>query len=96
MRGSFATDLLSSSMGMSSNWSPTLLVKGHRCALAGIVDYWIVNLVDRQLEVYRNPGPDPDRPGRYRYADVTIVPADGQITPLAKSDMQIAVADLLP
>jgi Uma2 family endonuclease len=72
------------------------VVKGHRYALAGIADYWIVNLVDRQLEVYRNPSPDPDRPGRFRYADVTIVPADGFVTPLAKSDQQISVAELLP
>jgi Uma2 family endonuclease len=72
------------------------VVKAHRYAFAGIADYWIVNIVDRQLEVYRQPGPDPDRPGRFRYADVTIVPADGQVAPLAKPDQLIAVADLLP
>jgi Uma2 family endonuclease len=72
------------------------LVKAHRYARAGIADYWIVNIVDRQLEVYRSPGPDPDRPGRHYYAEVSIVPADGHVTPLAKTDIQIAVADLLP
>jgi Putative restriction endonuclease len=72
------------------------VVKQHRYARAGIGDYWILNVVDRQLEVYRNPGPDPGRPARFRYADVTIVPADGQITPLAKSEQQISVADLQP
>ncbi len=72
------------------------VVKAHRYALARIADYWIVNLIDRQVEVYRNPGPDPDRPGRHYYAEVSIVPADGHVTPLAKTDMQIAVADLLP
>ena len=72
------------------------VVKAHRYALAGIADYWIVNLVDRQLEVYRNPGPDPDRPGRFCYADITIVPADGHIIPLARIDQQVSVADLLP
>jgi Uma2 family endonuclease len=72
------------------------VVKAHRYALAGIADYWIVNLIDRQVEVYRNPGPDPDRPGRHCYAEVSIVPVDGHVTPLAKTDMQIAVADLLP
>jgi hypothetical protein len=72
------------------------VVKAHRYALARIADYWIVNLVDRQLEVYRNPRPDPDRPGRFRYTDVIIVPADGQVAPLAKNDQQIRVADLLP
>ena len=72
------------------------VVKAHRYARAGIGDYWIVNLVDRQLEVYRNPGPDPDRPGRFRYALVTIVPADGHVTPLIRPTQQINVADLLP
>jgi len=72
------------------------VIKAHRYALAGITDYWIVNLVDRQLEVYRNPGPDPARPGRFRYADLTIVPADGHASPLGKQDQQVAVVDLLP
>ncbi|HKI18317.1 MAG TPA: Uma2 family endonuclease [Isosphaeraceae bacterium] len=72
------------------------MIKGHRYALAGIADYWIVNLVDRQLEVYRNPGPDPARPGRFRYRDVTIVAADGHASPLANPGQQVAVADLLP
>lgn len=71
-------------------------IKAHQYAMAGISDYWIVNLVDRQLEVHRNPGPDPARRGRFRYADVTIVPESGRITPLAAPQSEIAVADLLP
>ena len=71
-------------------------VKGHRYAHEGIADYWIVNLVDRQLEIYRGPGPDPSRRGRSAYADVTIVPATGTATPLAAPTAVIAVADLLP
>jgi Uma2 family endonuclease len=71
-------------------------VKAWLYARAGVADYWIVNLVDRQLEVRRNPGPDPLCKGRYRYADVTIVPASGTATPLAAPGAVIAVADLLP
>ncbi len=71
-------------------------IKAHHYAQAGIPDYWIVNLVDRQLEVHRNPGPDPARRGRFRYADVTIVPESGRIAPLAAPQSEIAVADLLP
>jgi Uma2 family endonuclease len=71
-------------------------IKAHLYAQAGLPDYWIVNLVDRQLEVHRNPGPDPSRRGRFRYADVTIVPESGSIAPLAAPQSQIAVADLLP
>jgi Uma2 family endonuclease len=65
-------------------------------AKAGIPEYWILNLVDRQLEVHRNPGPDPDRRGRFKYHDVAIVPATGHVEPLAKTAARIAVADLLP
>src|SRR3989442_3191671 len=36
--------------------------KGGLYARAQILDYWIVNLVDRVLEVHRNPGPDPPAP----------------------------------
>src|SRR5262245_38635698 len=28
---------------------------------AGITDYWIVNLIDRQVEVHRSPQPDPSQ-----------------------------------
>jgi Uma2 family endonuclease len=71
-------------------------IKAHRYAHAGIAEYWILNLVDRQLEVDRNPQPDPARRGRFRYADVTIIPATGQVAPLAKPQAMVAVADLLP
>jgi Uma2 family endonuclease len=72
------------------------VLKAHIYARAGIADYWILNLNDRQLEIHRNPVPDASRKGRYRYADVTVVPADGRATPLAAPQARIAVADLLP
>ena len=71
-------------------------IKAHLYAQAAIADYWIVNLVDRQLEVHRNPGPDPARRGRFRYSEVTIVPESGRMAPLAAPQSPIAVADLLP
>jgi Uma2 family endonuclease len=71
-------------------------IKAHQYAQAGLPDYWIVNLVDRQLEVHRNPGPDSSRRGRFRYADVTTVPESGRMSPLAAPQSEIAVADLLP
>ena len=71
-------------------------LKVHLYAYAGLADYWLLNLVDRQLEIYRNPGPDPARKGRFTFAEVTIVPADGHASPLAAPGARIAVADLLP
>jgi Uma2 family endonuclease len=65
-------------------------------AASGIADYWIVNLVDRQLEVYRDPVPDAARPFGHRYGSRTdLGPAD-PVTPLALPGTSIAVADLLP
>ena len=69
--------------------------KSHVDARAAVPEYWIVNLIDRRLEVYRTPGPDPDRKGRSRYRDLTVIEADGQATPLVDPGAPIVVADLL-
>ena len=71
-------------------------LKAHLYASAGLADYWILNLRDRQLEIRRQPGRDPSRKGRFRYAEITIVPADGHASPLARPEARVAVADLLP
>lgn len=70
--------------------------KGGLYARAGIADYWIVNLVDRVLEVYREPGPEPAAPFGWRYQSVTMVGPDGSVAPLAAHGSPIPVADLLP
>jgi Uma2 family endonuclease len=71
-------------------------IKAHLYAKAGVPEYWIVNLVDRQVEVHRQPGADPARRGRFRYASVTTVAESGRISPLAAPESEIAAADLLP
>jgi len=64
-------------------------------AKAGIPVYWIVNLVDRQIEIYTQPtGPAPE-PG---YADCQIYAAEAHV-PVAidgREVGQIAVKDILP
>jgi Uma2 family endonuclease len=65
-------------------------------AAAGIADYWIVNLVQRQLEVYRNPVGDASTVFGFRYADRTLLDAAGAIAPLSAPQAPVAVADLLP
>ena len=70
--------------------------KGSLYAQAGIRDYWIVNLVDRVLEVYRDPGPDPSAPYGWRYRSVTTLTPPAVVAPLAFASGRIAVADLLP
>ena len=70
--------------------------KGSLYARAGFADYWIVNLVDRQLEVYRRPGPDPSAEFGWRYLGVEILPAGMVAAPLAKPEAVVGVADVLP
>jgi len=70
--------------------------KGSLYARAGIQDYWIVNLVDRVVEVYRDPGPDPSAPYGWRYRSFATLTPPAVVVPLAFTSSQIAVADLLP
>lgn len=65
-------------------------------AFAGIQDYWIVNLVARQLEVYRDPIPDAQERHGFRYDDVTTLREGDTISPLAAPRAVVRVADLLP
>ena len=70
--------------------------KGSLYARAGIEDYWIVNLVDGVVEIYRDPGPDPAAPYGWSYQSVVSVAPPAVVAPLAFASSQIAVADLLP
>ena len=70
--------------------------KGSVYARAGLADYWIVNLVDRALEVYRDPTPDPAAPFGWRYRSVEELGREASVSPLARPGVQIRVADLLP
>jgi len=57
-------------------------------AEAGIAEYWIVNLVDRMLEVYRDP-----QGGAYRRT--RRLNPDDVVSPLAAPGNTVRVADLL-
>jgi Uma2 family endonuclease len=65
-------------------------------ARAGIADYWILNLVDRVLEVCRSPLTGALQPSGWRYRDITVLPPDSSIAPLARANSPIEVAALLP
>jgi len=70
--------------------------KGSLYARAGIVDYWIVNLVDHVLEIHRGPEPDPSAPHGWRHRAVTRLTPPAIATPLLLPSCAIAVRDLLP
>ena len=65
-------------------------------AHAGIADYWIVNLVDRVIEVHRDLTVVelPKRRGIYR--SIEMVTPGAALAPLAAPTAEIAVSDLLP
>lgn len=72
-------------------------VKGPLYALAGISEYWIVNLQQRQLEVHRDPQPDVTGLERSRYGHVQTFGPGERVTPLvAPSATLVAVDELLP
>jgi Uma2 family endonuclease len=70
--------------------------KGSLYARAGIPDYWIVNLGERVLEVYREPGPDPSAPYGWSYRSVVGLTPPAVVALAAVSAARVAVADLLP
>jgi Uma2 family endonuclease len=61
-----------------------------------IQDYWIVNLVERTLEVRRDPGRLAPPPRGRGYRSVETLRPPSFVVPLALPDARIAVADLLP
>jgi Uma2 family endonuclease len=68
--------------------------KGSVYARAGILDYWIVNLVDRVLEVYGEPSPDAAAPFGASYARREVFDPTSQVNPLAAPHARIQVRDL--
>ena len=63
--------------------------KGPIYAEAGIPEYWIVNPVARQVEIYRQPVD-----GEYQW--LKVLQEGDSIAPLYRPDAEIAVDDLMP
>ncbi len=58
-------------------------------AATGIREFWLLNLVDDVLEIYRQPEGN-------AYLEQIVVPADGSASPLAFPDVVIALSEILP
>ena len=69
--------------------------KGSFYARARIEDYWIANLLDRVLEVYRDPVEDASAPSGWRYRSITILAPPALVAPLAFPSCRLSVTDLL-
>jgi Uma2 family endonuclease len=68
--------------------------KAELYATAGIADYWVLDVVNARLLVFRDPQPIAAAGIAYR-THLTFAPTD-TIAPLASSNFSIRVADLLP
>jgi Uma2 family endonuclease len=65
-------------------------------ASAGIADYWIINLLQGQIEVHRKPIRDAKQRFGFRYSQITALKRNASIAPLAARKSKIAVAEMLP
>ena len=70
--------------------------KGSLYARAGLSDYWVLNLIDRVLEVYREPAPDSAAPFGWRHTRSEVFDATARVTPLAAPGSSVPVSQLLP
>ncbi|MBI1734171.1 MAG: Uma2 family endonuclease [Candidatus Rokubacteria bacterium] len=79
-----------SSLGLDRDY------KGSLYARAGLNDYWILNLAERVLEVYREPVASAAARFGWRYASRERLEPAASIAPLAAPGARIRVRDLLP
>jgi Uma2 family endonuclease len=70
--------------------------KGSLYARAAIADYWIVNIPDQRIEVYREPVPDSTAAFGWRYGRTVTLGPNERVAPLAAPQAVILAADLLP
>jgi Uma2 family endonuclease len=71
------------------------LRKGSLYARAGVADYWVVNLIEEVLEIYREPVLAPAG-SEWTYDSVRRLRRNATVTPLAAPRARIRVAALLP
>lgn len=70
--------------------------KGSLYARGRVPDYWVLNLLDRVLEVYREPCADAATPFGWRYAQREVHGVSATVAPLAVPTARAAVSQLLP
>lgn len=65
-------------------------------AAAGITDYWVIDVVDMKIRVFRDPAPDPPAKYGHAYRQVTVCGPTDRLAPLAAPHAAVDAADLLP
>ena len=70
--------------------------KAELYATAGVPDYWVIDLENCQLLVFRDPAPLPSGLGATAYRTRLCFSPNDTVTPLANPAAIVKVADLLP
>ena len=65
-------------------------------ARSGVPDYWIVNIAQQRLEVYRSPENPTGKKSGWRYSHKVLLTRGQQVQPLARPDLSLPVDALLP
>jgi Uma2 family endonuclease len=60
-----------------------------------ILDYWVVDVLGKQVEVFRDPVPDKSQKYGWRYNSVKPFGLQEQVTPLVSPDISIPIASFL-
>lgn len=70
--------------------------KAEKYATAGVQEYWVIDLENRVLIVFRDPVPLPAGLGATAYRQRNTFGPDATVSPLAAPHAAVTVADLLP
>jgi Uma2 family endonuclease len=73
-----------------------LTTKAELYATAGVREYWVVDVTNRQLHIFRDPVALPAGLGATAYRTHLTLPPEETIAPLAAESASVRVADLLP
>ena len=79
-----------------STLNADLTEKAEAYATAGIADYWVLDVVGRELHVFRDPVPLPAGLGATAYRRHTTHAPTDAVSPLAAPTAAVRVADMLP
>ena len=70
--------------------------KAELYAVAGVPDYWVIDVTNRQLHVFRDPVAHPAGRGANAYRTRQTFGPNDTVSPLAMPTASVLVADLLP
>lgn len=73
-----------------------LTTKAELYATAGVPEYWVVDITNRQLHVFRDPVRLPTSLDATAYRTHLTLPPEEVVAPLAAASATVRVADLLP